>query len=74
LAISTVVAALFGYEEGVKVTQEAYRTGASVKEVTVRFGLLTAEEAEKLMDPMMLTDPVKISRILVSRRTKTAKA
>jgi aspartate ammonia-lyase len=72
LAISTVIAALFGYEEGVKVAQEAYRTGASVKEVTVRLGLLTAEEADRLMDPLMLTDPVKSSRILGARRTKTA--
>jgi aspartate ammonia-lyase len=73
LAISTVVAALFGYEEGVRVAQEAYRTGEPVKEVAVRFGLLSAEEAETLMNPLMLTDPAKSSQILALRRAKAAK-
>jgi aspartate ammonia-lyase len=73
LAISTVVSALFGYEEGVKVAQEAYRTGATVKEVAVKFGLLSAEEAETLLNPLMLTDQTKSSQILALRRAKTAK-
>jgi aspartate ammonia-lyase len=68
LAISTVVSALFGYGEGLRVVQEAYRTGATVKEVAIRFGLLTAQEADVLLEPGMLTDPAKSGPLLTSRK------
>ncbi len=68
LAISTVVSALFGYETGTKVAKEAYATGATIKETAIRLGLFTPQEAEVLMDPLMLTDPGKSSRILALRK------
>ncbi|MEN6414595.1 MAG: aspartate ammonia-lyase [Veillonellales bacterium] len=70
LAISTVIAALFGYETGTKVAKEAYRTGATVKEVALKMGLFTEEEAETLMDPLTLTDPSKSSEILALCKLK----
>lgn len=70
IAISTVISALFGYEAGTKIAQEAFATGESVKEVSIKNGLLTREEADILMDPLMLTDYEQSSKVIAVRRDK----
>ena len=68
LAIATVISAIFDYNTGVKVAKEAFVTGNSVKDVVVRNGLLSEKEASMLLDPLMLTDPDKSSKLLSQAR------
>lgn len=73
LAISTVASALFGYERGTEVAKTAFAHGISAKQATIDLGLLTPQEAETLMDPLMLTDYQRSGHILAVRKEGTAK-
>lgn len=64
VALSTVISSLFGYEEGSRVARLALERGSSVREVSVELGLLTEEEAGRLLDPEVLTDPKKSGEYL----------
>jgi fumarate hydratase class II len=59
LALATVVSAILGYEEGVRVAQYAEKKKLSVREAVLELGLMNEQEADKLLDPMLLTDPEK---------------
>nr|VFK37076.1 MAG: Aspartate ammonia-lyase [Candidatus Kentron sp. SD]VFK41141.1 MAG: Aspartate ammonia-lyase [Candidatus Kentron sp. SD] len=56
LAISSVIANLFGYEQGVEVSRFAQERKLSVGRAAVKLGLLSGSEADELFDPMTLTD------------------
>ena len=58
IALATVISTLFGYKEGSRVAKKAFADNSSVKEVALEEGLLTEAEAEYLLDPMVMTDPV----------------
>ncbi len=57
IALSTVVAAALGYPLGVKVAHYCEKNNLSVKEAVVRMGLMTSKEADKLVNPMLMTNP-----------------
>lgn len=59
LALSTVIAARAGYKTGSRVAEYASERNLSIKEAAVEMNILAAEEAEKLFDPMLLTDSEK---------------
>jgi len=67
-ALATVVSSLYGYELGSKVAKAAYKENKTVKEVTIEMGIFTPDEAEKLLDPMLLTD-IEKSAELLKRKT-----
>ncbi len=73
LAIATVPAALFGYEQGTAVAKTAQARGISAKQATIELGLLTQDEADELMDPLSLTDYQVSSRILALQRERNTK-
>jgi fumarate hydratase class II len=56
-AIVTKLNPLIGYEKAAEVAKEAFRTGKTVKEVVVERGILSEEDADKLLDPRALTEP-----------------
>lgn len=56
IALSTVIATLFDYPTGSRIAKLAVSQGASIKEVCLGEKLLTPEQAEVLLDPMLLTD------------------
>ena len=58
-AISTKLNPIIGYEKAAEIAKEAGRTGKSVKEIVIEKGLLSKEEAEKVLDPKHLTAPSK---------------
>ncbi len=62
IALSTVVATAYGYPEGVRVAHYCEDNNVSVKEAVIALGLMTPEEAEKLIDPLLMTDPVLMAR------------
>lgn len=55
LALATVISEVFGYKKGVEIAGIAVREMCSIKEAAVDSGLLTAAEAELLLDPVLLT-------------------
>jgi len=55
LAIATALNPIIGYASAAEVSKESYRTGKSVKEVTVEKGILKKPLANRLLDPMKLT-------------------
>ena len=58
-AISTKLNPIIGYEKAAEIAKEAGRTGKSVKELVIEKGILSKEEAEKVLDPKHLTAPSK---------------
>ncbi len=58
-AIATTLNLLIGYEKAAEIAKEAGRTGKTVKQLVIEMGLLTPEEAEKVLDPRHLTAPSK---------------
>lgn len=64
IVLSTVVATALGYPMGVKVAHYCEKTGKNVREAVVEMGLMTAEEAHKLVDPMLMTNPHAASPVV----------
>jgi len=58
-AIATKLNPIIGYEKAAEIAKEAGRTGKSVKQLVIEMGLLSPEEAEKVLDPRGLTSPSK---------------
>ena len=59
IALTAVIAAVFGYETGSRVAKVAYHENISVKNAATQMGILSPDEAERLLDPVMLTNPKK---------------
>ncbi len=66
LASAAVVSALKGYQTGTEVAQYADRNGLSLKEAAVACNCLSQEEADRLLDPLMLTDVSKTGKLLLN--------
>src|SRR5882762_6241798 len=58
-AIATTLNLLIGYEKAAEIAKESGRTGKTVKQLVIEKGLLSPEEAEKVLDPRHLTTPSK---------------
>ncbi len=56
LALSTVIATLIDYPTGSYIAKKAIEYKCSVKEACIKEGILTPEQADVLLDPMLLTD------------------
>lgn len=65
LAISTVVSSLADYGTGCKVSKAAFAEGKTIKDIVIEQGIMKKEEAEHLLDPMMLTDREKSGKIFL---------
>ncbi|MCU6671556.1 aspartate ammonia-lyase [Enterobacteriaceae bacterium H4N4] len=57
LALSTVIATLFDYKTASDVAKKADQEGKSIYQIVVETGLLSAERASQLLDPIVLTRP-----------------
>ena len=73
IALSTVIAATFGYPEGVRVAHYCEEHGVNVKEAVVAMGLLSKDDADVLVDPMLMTNPEAMARAVAEFRAKVAK-
>lgn len=56
-ALSTAVAPHIGYDKAAELQKESNRTGRSVRDLVVEEGLLTAEEADRILDLTRMTEP-----------------
>ena len=64
IALSTVVAATFGYPQGVEVAHYCEKHRCNVKDAVVAMELMTQEQAEILVDPSLMANPEKMAPIV----------
>ena len=64
IALSTVVAATFGYPKGVEVAHYCEEHGCTVKEAVLTLGLMTEEQADVLVNPALMANPEKMAPIV----------
>jgi len=64
IALVTILAPIFGYQQTVEVAQKAMAENKTIKATVMEMGLLADEEAEELLNPKNLVDPVKCSQLL----------
>jgi fumarate hydratase class II len=57
LALATALAPAIGYDQAAKISQEAYRTGRTVREVAAERTTLSPEELDTLLDARRMTGP-----------------
>lgn len=74
LALSTAIATEIDYPTASKLAKQAEREGKSVKDVAVETGLLSAERAEALLDPLTLTSPGRFNALFVGKARREAPA
>ena len=67
-AVASIVSSVFGYETGSEIARSALETGKKIKDIVIERGLLTAERAEKLLDPMLMTDGQKMAEVIEQER------
>lgn len=73
IALSRVLATIFGYPEGVKVAHYCEEHGVTVKEAVLAMALLNEADADRLIDPILMTDPEAwLAPSLNSGRASTA--
>ena len=70
IALSTVIATLFDYPTGSRIAKLAATQGITIKEACLREKLLTPEQADVLLDPMLLTDGEKFAEKIAGYRGK----
>lgn len=70
LALAVVVSAMFGYEKGSEVAKLASKQNSTIKEAAIKMGLLTSELADKVLDPLMLSDSEKSGELFIKIKRK----
>lgn len=70
IALSRVLATIFGYPEGVKVAHYCEEHGVTVKEAVLAMGLLNEADADRLIDPILMTDPEAMARAIAEFRAR----
>jgi len=58
-AIATRLSPIIGYDRTAEIAKEAVARGVTIKQLVVEKGILSPEEADKLLDPAHLTAPSK---------------
>lgn len=62
IALVTALVPLIGYEEAAKIAAEALQSGATVKSLCLRSGLMSEEELEGVLDPAKMTHPSSVPK------------
>lgn len=57
VGIITAIVPHVGYENAANIAKKAIKTGRPVRELALESGLLTAEDLDKILDPMGMTEP-----------------
>ncbi|MNC64211.1 Fumarate hydratase class II [compost metagenome] len=56
-ALAAALVDYIGYEAAARIAKQAQAEGISVREVLIREGLMTAQEAERILSPRQITKP-----------------
>ena len=57
LALATALNPAIGYDAAAKVAKRALDDGLSIREAAIESGHLTPEEADRVIDPLAMTEP-----------------
>ncbi|MEO1597662.1 MAG: aspartate ammonia-lyase, partial [Planctomycetota bacterium] len=57
LMTCTALAPVIGYDEAADIAKVAFKTGSTVREETLRRGLVEPDELDRLLDPGSMTRP-----------------
>ena len=57
LMLVTALAPEIGYDKAAKIAKDAHKNGTTLKTEVVKSGVLSEEEYDKIMDPMLMTKP-----------------
>ncbi|HET9130342.1 MAG TPA: aspartate ammonia-lyase, partial [Terriglobia bacterium] len=55
--VATVLNPLMGYDKAAEAVKKAIKEKKSVKQVVVEMGYLSAAEADRILDPTVMTKP-----------------
>jgi len=68
LALSTVIATLFDYQTASRLAKQADAQNKNIKQVVIESGLMTEEEAQRYLDPLMMTAPERFNALFAGKR------
>jgi aspartate ammonia-lyase len=74
LALSTVLASLFGYEKASEVSRQAAAGNKTIAQTVVALGLLDEEQAARYLDPMLLTSAARFDTLFSRERLQAINA
>jgi aspartate ammonia-lyase len=57
MGLATALNPYIGYSAAAKVAQESNSTGKPIRQIVLDMGLLTAEELDRILDPVKMTEP-----------------
>jgi aspartate ammonia-lyase len=76
LGLSTVVGGVYGYDAGARAAHHAAQTGMTIKQAVLDLGIASPATAERLLDPVVLTDATRSATLLddlvTEQRARTA--
>jgi aspartate ammonia-lyase len=55
--LATALNAYIGYSAAAKVAQENSRTGRPIRDIVLEMGILSAEDLDRILDPVAMTEP-----------------
>lgn len=67
-ALSCVIASISGYSAGSEVAAKASEEGISVKEAALKLNVMNKQQAEKLLNPLTLTDMQKTAEMISQKK------
>jgi aspartate ammonia-lyase len=77
LGLSTVVGGVYGYDAGARAAHHAADHGMSIKDAVIELGIAPRATAERLLDPVVLTDATRSATLLdemvAEQRARTRK-
>lgn len=57
VGIVTALCPYIGYKKSAELAKEALKTNVPIKELIIRHGIMDKEQLDKILDPMVLTEP-----------------
>jgi fumarate hydratase class II len=57
LMLCTALTDYIGYEDAAKVAKQAYQERKTIREVVLEHGLMDADQLDKVLDAMPMTEP-----------------
>jgi len=62
LALATALTPIMGYNEAARICQNAYQEGKTIRQVVEEEGLLSRDDLDRVLNPLAMVSPGKISR------------
>jgi len=78
LALSSIVATVYGYDAGARAAYHAANNGTSIREAATALGIMSPAAARRLLDPAVLTDAgrssVLVEQMLAEEQARAGRA